>query len=114
MTSLEIRRELVKALQLDLIGPDDELGYRGEILPQAPSRWYLTGYIVPIDADQEELADADSTEEVDEASDAAGIDDAVPPEPASARQRYLPSSIGLSILASERTRELNALIQWGD
>src|SRR5271167_1260225 len=98
MTAAEIRSQLVDALRLDLVGPDLELGTPTETLPQAPSRWYLTGFLVPLDADQSQRADADSTEEVDAANDAGGTDDATTPEPASARQSYLPSSIGLSLL----------------
>jgi len=49
--SAEIRRDLVRALRLDLVGPgreDDDLAR--EVLPQAPSRWYLTGFLVPYEA----------------------------------------------------------------
>ena len=54
---LEVRRELVDALQIDLIGPNGPLGDHNEILPQSPSRWYLTGFLVPTDADQEQRCD---------------------------------------------------------
>jgi hypothetical protein len=48
MTSpLQIREELVHALRLDLIGPTGALGDHNEILPQTPSRWYLTAFLVP-------------------------------------------------------------------
>ena len=43
-TSADIRTILVDALRLDLIGPTGPLGDHTETLPQAPSRWYLTGY----------------------------------------------------------------------
>lgn len=114
LTSATIRGRLADALNLDLVGPDDQLGDLGEVLPQAPARWYLTGFIVPLDAETSQRSDADSREEVDEAGDAAGIDDAMTPEPASARQRYLPSSIGLSVLASQATKQLRVVVRWGD
>lgn len=114
MASVEVRSELAKALKLDLVGPADELGNPSEVLPQAPSRWYLTGFIVPLDADPAQRVDEDSTEEVDEAGDTAGVDDATAPEAASARQRYLPSSIGLSILVPEAAKSLRVLVRWGD
>jgi hypothetical protein len=50
-TPAEIREDLVRALRLDLVGPgreDDDLAR--EVLPQAPSRWYLTGFLVPYEA----------------------------------------------------------------
>lgn len=114
MKPVEVRSELSDALQLDLVGPSDRLGSLTEVLPQAPSRWYLTGFLVPLDAEPEQRGDADSTEEVDAANDTGGADDATTPEPASARQRYLPSSIGLSVLVSASTRQLKVLIRWGD
>src|SRR5712692_5764881 len=75
---------------------------------------YLTGFLVPVDAAPSQRVDEDSTEEVDAASDAGGADDATTPEPASARQRYLPSSIGLSVLVSSATRQLKVHVRWGD
>jgi hypothetical protein len=44
----QVRTELVKALELDLVGPpDDDSAHREEILTQAPSTWYLTGFLAP-------------------------------------------------------------------
>ena len=42
MTSAQVRTKLVDALKLDLVGPGEQLGNPAEILPQSPSRWYLT------------------------------------------------------------------------
>ncbi len=114
MNALGVRSELVDALQLDLVGPSESLGNHDEILSQGPARWYLTGFIVPLDAEPAQRADEDSTEEVDEVGDAAGVDDAAAPEPASARQRYLPSSIGLSLLVNQATLQLDVCVRWGD
>jgi|GEM_PF-4771476 len=76
MTSVEVRQRLTDALRLDLIGPGEVLGPENrvlgqadEILPQRPSTWYLAGFLVPIDAEPEQKADEQSTEEVDELSD---------------------------------------------
>lgn len=52
MKPVEVRSELADALKLDLVGPSEQLGSPQEVLPQAPSRWYLTGFLVPLDADQ--------------------------------------------------------------
>src|SRR5437763_12211433 len=95
MTPADVRRELVNTLGLDLIGPDRGSELLDEVLPQAPSRWYLTGFLVPIDADEAQKADESAVEGVDELSDAGGGDDAVTPEPAAARRAVFPSSMGL-------------------
>ena len=114
MTAAEVRSKLADALQLDLVGPREGLGSLTEVLPQAPSRWYLTGFLVPLDAGDLQRVDEDSNEEVDAASDAGGADDATPTEPASARKRFLPSSIGLSLLIPQNARELSVCVRWGD
>jgi hypothetical protein len=121
MTPVEVRQRLTDALRLDLVGPGEVLGPENrvlgqadEILPQRPSTWYLTGFLVPIDAEPEQKADEQSTEEVDELSDSKGLDDAVAPEPAAARVRYLPSSIGVSFLVPRDVKRLKATVRWGD
>lgn len=114
ITPAEVRRRLADALQLDLVGPDNELGALDEVLPQAPARWYLTGFIVPLDAEATQRADEDGSDEVDQAPESAGVDDATTPEPASARQRYLPSSMGLSVLVSASAKSLQIKVRWGD
>jgi len=114
MTPVEIRGQLVDALQLDLIGPRDGLGAPDEVLPQQPSSWYLTGFLVPLDADETQRGEETSNEEVDEVSDTACSDDATPPDPAAAHRKYLPSSIGLSVLVPKATSQLNVTVRWGD
>lgn len=114
MNSLEVRTRLVDALELDLVGPRDGLGDLSEGLSQPPSRWYLTGFLVPIDADIEQRAEPDEADEVDSAGEPRGLDDALQPEPASARQKFLSSAIGVSILLSDSTNELSVTLRWGD
>jgi Helicase conserved C-terminal domain len=114
MTSVEVRSRLVDALRLDLVGPSEDLGDPIEILPQAPSSWYLTGFLVPAGAVQTQGVDEASTDEVDQAGNGNGLDDDVAPEPAPARQRYLPSSIGLSVLVPSKAGQLAVKVSWGD
>jgi hypothetical protein len=114
MRSVDVRRELVDALRLDLVGPGDGLGCDEEVLPQAPSRWYLTGFLVPLDAGPSQRTDEDSNEELDAANDAGGADDTAAPERTAARQGFLPSSMGVSILVSRETRQLTVRVRWGD
>ncbi len=49
MRPIEIRSQLVDALRLDLVGPGYDSELASEVLPQAPSRWYLTGFLVPLE-----------------------------------------------------------------
>jgi hypothetical protein len=114
MQAVDVRGELADALKLDLVGPSERLGSPTEILPQAPSRWYLTGFLAPLDADRSQKVDEDGTDTVDAISDAGGADDATTPEPASARQSYMPSSTGLSILIGGTTKKLKIKVRWGD
>lgn len=47
VSSAQIRARLVEALRLDLVGPTNDHPFAGELLPESPRRWYLTGYLVP-------------------------------------------------------------------
>jgi hypothetical protein len=111
---VDVRKYLVHTLGLDLVGPDRDSDLLAEVLPQAPSRWYLTGFLVPIDAAEDQKIDEAATEEVDEASDAGGTDDAAIPEPAAARRAVFPSSMGLSLLVPKDAKELRVTVRWGD
>ena len=62
----DARSELVRVLRLDAIGPDPGDPEQGESLPQAPSEWYLTGFLVPYQAKAEERQDPTSNEDVDQ------------------------------------------------
>jgi hypothetical protein len=114
-TSLAVRDELVDALVLDLVGPltPDHL-LCDEVLPQAPSRWYLTGFLVPVEAAAEQRTDAESTEGIETEGERGGTDDAETPDSAAARVAYLPSSIGLSLLLAGTTPEVEVTVRWGD
>ncbi len=45
-SSVTVRAELCEALRLDLVGPGNDHAFAKELLPEAPSRWYLTGFLV--------------------------------------------------------------------
>ena len=64
-SSADVRRELVDALRLDLVGPSLGLGNPEEILAEPPSVFYRTGFLVPIEADEDQKVDESCTEEVD-------------------------------------------------
>jgi hypothetical protein len=134
MTSSEkIRRDIVRAFRRDLIGPLPESFEPGdadlqkERLDDRPSRWYLAGFIAPtedslaLDAPEVETADPGVQEEIDPEADvpdpagaggAAGDDET--PDAPNAPRRFLPSSIGLTVLLDPGVTAIDALITWGD
>ena len=79
--SAAARRYLTDALRLDLIGPrTQDTALQDERLPQAPSRWYLTGFLVPTNAPDEQRAQ-DNEEELDEPTEPIhGSDDSSTPD----------------------------------
>ena len=82
-------------------------------MPQSPSRWYLTGFLVPIDAASSQKVDEDATEELDTA-ESGGVDDDEPPERGSARNRIFASSMGVSVLVPAEAKTLAVTVTWGD
>lgn len=114
MKSAEVRDDLIRALRLDLIGPEPESEHEREELPHEPSRWYVGGFLVPFEAPEEQKVDPTGQEELFAAGEENGADDADVPERASARKVFLPSSVGLSVLVAERTSSLEAEVTWGD
>jgi hypothetical protein len=111
--SIDVRSHLVDALGVDLIGPDRDSALANEILPQSPSRWYLTGFLVPFDAAEQQKTDDAADEEMEEVGK-SGVDDDATPEPAAARRAFFPSSMGLSLLVAKEAKELQVAIRWGD
>lgn len=116
MTSADVRSRLTHALRLDLIGPEPTEPQATEVLPFAPSRWYLTGFLVPWNAPDRQKRDEDDTQGELEFGQAggAGEDEDSTPEPRAARRSHFPSSMGLSVLVSAEARELQITIGWGD
>ncbi|MCA9159816.1 MAG: hypothetical protein KDA72_15885, partial [Planctomycetales bacterium] len=114
MKPVDIRKELQQALQLDLVGPNDGLGDIGELLPQSPSRWYLTGFLVPTEAEEAQKCDPTSNDELDQAATPAGLDDDSTPEPVAARRSYLPSSMGVSVLVPPKAASLKVTVNYGE
>lgn len=115
MDSAEVRQQLIDALQLDLIGPGpgDPI-YARETIPQIPSLWYLTGFLVPDGAPLESRTDNTSDNELDTLSRTGGGDDESTPEKTAARKGLLPSSMGLSFLLPRETTEVEVTVTWGD
>lgn len=114
MTAVDVRRDLVNALRLDLVGPGEAPGNDAEVLPEPPSRWYLTGFLVPLDADESQRSEETAADEMDQVERPGGIDDSVAPETAAARRSFFSSSIGLSFLVASTTKALHVKACWGD
>jgi len=116
MTSTEVRGELVEALQMDLVGPTPEgLGDPAEWLDQAPSRWYLTGFLVPATAGPSQARDAGSGEDALETAEPAGeTDDQTPRGRSAVGERRLPSSVGVTVLLPDTAQRLRVNVTWGD
>src|SRR2546426_8717269 len=119
-TSAQVRDDLVRALRLDLVGPvpthhPADAPLAAERLPMSPSRWYLTGFLVPHAAPEEQRSDEASQEELDLAGDAdAEGDEDRAPDKAAARRVLFPSSLGVSVLIPEGVEALEVVGSWGD
>ena len=122
-TSVEARDRLVAMLRRDLIGPHPDLDpdLKCEVLAGTPpSTWYLTGYLVPKpDAEYapgpEDQAELDMDKE--RATEGLGVDaeaDADDDDTAPVRRSFMPSSMGLSFLVPEATRQIGVKATWGD
>lgn len=115
-TSAAARQKLVEALSLDLVGPDVTADdHQDEIISQAPSKWYLSGFLVPYEASVEDRSGDNANDEIgSEVPSGRSSDDETTPDTASARKVLFPSSIGLSFLVSDKTTSLDVEIYWGD
>ena len=87
---IDVRNRLVEALRLDLIGPANGSDLEAEVLDTPPSRWYLTGFLVPLEASEAQRVDETADDETFALTpDTDGTDDASTP---SRPPRAAPSS----------------------
>jgi len=115
MKSTEIRDQLIKTLRLDLVGPHEHLGNPDETLDQAPSRFYLTGFLVPVGAIGERRSGEETDDEnLDQLSGPQRRDDTDTPDRPAAKKKFFPASMGLSFIIPAQTTHLTARISWGD
>jgi hypothetical protein len=113
VTSSEIRSKLVEALKLDLVGPDNSHPFAHEILPQAPRRWYLAGFLVPKAAPKEAKRSKDDEDDGQQGFENDG-DDQDDAQDKVNEVSLLPSSIGLSVMVPAGASEVRAFVRWGD
>lgn len=116
LSSAQVRLQLEDALRLDLVGPfAHDTDYVAELLPEPPSRWYLTGFLVPTHAPEEQRYDQSQDEELDnEVIMGASPDEDPEPEKTSKLRQYFPSSLGVSVLLPADARQLLVTLSWGD
>jgi len=90
MTPADVRTRLTSALRLDLIGPDPGEPQVTEVLNVPPSRWYLTGFLVPWSAPLRQKQDEDDAQgELGFVEPATGADDdETADEPPAARRGH--------------------------
>jgi Helicase conserved C-terminal domain len=114
--AVEVRDHIVRTLRRDLIGPSPiDTDILEEVLPARPSRWYLTGYLVPRDAPEDQREGTGATEgEITSGEGADGTDDAAELDPGTGQTTFLPSSIGLSVLVPANATRIKVLVSWGD
>ncbi len=115
-TPESVRRRLVEALNLDLVGPWAGHALSDEKLPGwiRPSTWYLTGFLVPTDAPVEQRSDADEDDDLDAVPEHGGLPEESAEERKAAKRSLFPSSMGLSFLVPEDADTLAVTVRWGD
>ena len=108
-----VRAHMVDALEADLIGPYDADKLPHEVLGQAPSRWYLTGFLVPQDA---AAIDDPDDEPQHGASDDDHADDGDEEDTEPRRRRFFASAIGMSALIPDAFDEgaFEIDVSWAD
>ena len=107
LTPVEVRRNLVEALELDLVGPGPghELADERLSFAEPPSKWYLTGFLIPADTPSELRAsdDEEDDDDLDEVQDRAGLAEESTEDRKAAKKAFFPSSMGLSFQTAAST-----------
>ena len=134
-TSSDIRSSIVSVFRRDLIGPlpasvepaDSDLARERLSDRTIFAMSILAGFIAPtddplaLDAAEDDVIDPSAQEELDpeaDAPDPAGAGGAVgdneTPDAPNTPRRFLPSSIGLTVLVDPDVTEIEANVTWGD
>jgi hypothetical protein len=115
MNEADVRSRLVEALAADLVGPfvpDDHPQGGQEVLPIAPSRWYLTGFLAPQGGRVPDAEDQDSVDGGLAAGDDKQTEDAGQEEPEPKRPVRFPASMGLSVFLPPGEADAIAVDVW--
>ncbi|MFI5297924.1 MAG: DISARM system helicase DrmA [Polyangiales bacterium] len=118
MKEIDVRARLVEALEADLVGPfvpDAHAQGGQEVLPIAPSRWYLTGFLAPQAARTPDAEDRDSTDDALAAGSQTQAEDAGNDEPEPKKQVRFPASMGVSVfLPPGHGDAIDVDVAWAD
>ncbi len=114
MTPRQTRTDLAETLELDLIGPRNSHACANELLSDSPTQWYLTGFLVPVNADMDTKLDDTVQDEIDEAPVSGGYDDNAPVDRSASGGNYLPASMGLTVIVPAGAKEIEVVVEWGD
>ena len=115
--SQAVRSHLIDALEAELVGPflrapgEVESG-AGEALRISPSRWYLTGFLVP--RDQGEIEEPDAEDDDLGGGDDEDDEESSKPDPTVKKVRRLSASMGLSVFVPASAKQLTAHVSWAD
>jgi hypothetical protein len=112
-----VRSHLIDALEAELVGPfrkppGASLSDAPEVLRIPPSRWYLTGFLVP--RDQGEIHEPDEDDDEIGAGNDEDDEEAAKPDPTVKKVRHLPASMGLSVFTAPKVKQLTAHVCWAD
>lgn len=110
LSQLDARTHLVEALRYDLVGPmQDE-----ELIELRPTRWYLTGFLVPKGAGEDLGQDPLESEELSAGLGSDGDEDAGGQDPSASRPGWFPSSFGLTVLLPVEATAFAVVLRWGE
>ena len=90
------------------------LAIPAEVLPQSPSRWYSDRISRTSRCTSRAAQRRGGRRRLDSAGEPGGDDDSEPEPSAAAKQKYLPSSIGVSVLLPKEAKTLTVRVTWGD
>ena len=109
-THLAVRSHLVRALRNDLVGPM----LTDELIELRPTRWYLTGFVVPKGATDEHYRDPLDNEELAGGLETDSDDDSGGEDRGAARPGWFPSSFGMTVLVPAGATSLAVGARWGE
>jgi hypothetical protein len=116
MTPYDVRTRIVEALETDLVGPFVAEGHHEagvEVLPLAPSHWYLTGFLAQQADSAPDVDDPDAQGDLPAGSESQA-EDAGSAEPDSKRRQHFPASMGLSVFLPPKGNPPRATVHgWG-
>jgi hypothetical protein len=110
MHPVDARDRLVDVIRADLVGPATP----DEILPITPSRFYLTGFLVPFEGGEQLRLDPESSDDLAEDGADPADDDGASPDEAPKHKILLPASLGVSVLVPATVQSLEVHASWGD